>query len=92
VFDHAEATSFALSFSEAAFPVLSQGDHPTLGSPQWYLHPCETQLAMTELLEAAAAEEGKGEGEEMTRWMEVWFLIVGNVVELNGRDGARMSL
>jgi len=46
---------------------------------------------MTELLEATAEEE-KGECEETTCWMEVWFLIVGNVVELNGRDGARMSL
>ncbi|KAF8231848.1 hypothetical protein L208DRAFT_1398182, partial [Tricholoma matsutake] len=23
-------------------PLLSQGDHPTLGTPCWYLHPCQS--------------------------------------------------
>jgi ubiquitin-like-conjugating enzyme ATG10 len=82
VFGNAEATSFALSLPGTAFPVLSQGEHPTSGSPQWYLHPCETRSAMLELLEAAAAdkENGKGTDEEMAHWMEVWFLIAGNVL------------
>ncbi|EJD53877.1 hypothetical protein AURDEDRAFT_180265, partial [Auricularia subglabra TFB-10046 SS5] len=36
------------------FPLLSQGDHPVLGFPCWFLHPCETPAAMAELLHDSA--------------------------------------
>lgn len=55
------------------FPLLSQGEHPTLGMPCWYLHPCETAVAVEEIV----AEMGGG-----ANVIEGWLLIVGNVVEL----------
>ncbi|KAF8271752.1 hypothetical protein EI94DRAFT_1719934, partial [Lactarius quietus] len=45
-----QATSFALFQQDALFPLLSQGDHPTLGLPSWFIHPCGTASAMNELI------------------------------------------
>jgi len=56
-----------------SFPLLSQGGHPTLETPCWYLHPCETAKAVEELL---------SEKEPGWNMIEAWLLIVGNVVEL----------
>lgn len=55
------------------------------------IHPCETSSAMKDLLESAfeSIENGKeppGDGgcEEagLVRWLEVWFMLVGSVVDL----------
>jgi len=54
------------------FPLLSQGDHPVLGTPCWYLHPCETSTAMEELLRAS----------EPRPWLEVWLMLIGTVLDL----------
>ncbi|KAF4619440.1 hypothetical protein D9613_005191 [Agrocybe pediades] len=76
----AEATSFALTAPSNSFPLLSQGEHPTLGTACWYLHPCESSRAVEEFMEE---EREKLEGEErMGRWMEVWLMLVGSVVRL----------
>ncbi|KAJ7283730.1 hypothetical protein C8J57DRAFT_1293396, partial [Mycena rebaudengoi] len=42
-FEGTESTTFALSLPASAFPLLSQGDHPTLGTPCWYFHPLGEQ-------------------------------------------------
>ncbi|KAF9006456.1 hypothetical protein BDQ17DRAFT_1351775 [Cyathus striatus] len=42
----AETTTFALTLPMSAFPLLSQGEHPVLGTPCWYLHPCESDNAI----------------------------------------------
>ncbi|KAF8351531.1 hypothetical protein F5887DRAFT_937984 [Amanita rubescens] len=68
-----ENSGFALTQPMLSFPLLSQGEHPTLGTPCWYLHPCETAKVVEELL---------GEKEPGWNVIEAWLLIVGNVVEL----------
>ncbi|KAK7049595.1 hypothetical protein VNI00_005626 [Paramarasmius palmivorus] len=61
VLDDTQTTSFAVSHPSALFPLLSQGDHPTLGTPCWYLHPCETAKAMEELLNEDQDEKTREE-------------------------------
>jgi ubiquitin-like-conjugating enzyme ATG10 len=80
VFDGTEMSDFAASFPSSSFPMLSQGDHPTLGTPCWYLHPCETQSAVDPIM----SEVGMAQSEEHwpVRWMEVWFMVVCTTVDL----------
>lgn len=56
--------------------MLSQGDHPTLGTPCWYLHPCHTAEAVEEIM-----KEVNCEGDRLLRWMEAWFTMLGNVID-----------
>ena len=76
-FDH--GNSFAVQGSESSFAMLSQGDHPTLGTPSWYLHPCHTADMVGEIL----AEQGHSSNERAARWIEAWFLVMGNAVNFN---------
>ncbi|KAA1466191.1 hypothetical protein DENSPDRAFT_16928 [Dentipellis sp. KUC8613] len=81
-------TSFSVSVADSPFPLLSQGDHPTLGTPSWFIHPCETPSAMAELsaeLKGSAMAEDAvwSEDEWLIRWMEIWFMVLGNVVRLD---------
>ena len=76
-----EANGFALTLPNAPFPLLSQGDHPTLGTPCWYLHPCETGRAVGELLEEVVQESWDEETRDV-RWLELWLLAVSSVVDL----------
>ncbi|KAL5487947.1 hypothetical protein ACEPAI_6055 [Sanghuangporus weigelae] len=77
VFPDARKTGFALQTPDHSFPLLSQGEHPTLGTPCWFFHPCETPVALTELVRAdGGADTSPG------RLMELWLLLVGNVVNL----------
>ncbi|KIJ20180.1 hypothetical protein PAXINDRAFT_22481, partial [Paxillus involutus ATCC 200175] len=73
-FDGAEVTVFSIGQPNGNFPLLSFGDHPTLGTPCWYLHPCETGPAVEEIVKAA--EKGH------LPWLEAWFLILSSVVDL----------
>jgi Autophagocytosis associated protein, active-site domain len=78
-----QVTSFALVQPDALFPLLSQGDHPTLGTPSWFIHPCGTANTMGELIGAKNAE-GIPEvvSDESLDWLEMWFMVLGNIVEL----------
>ncbi|KAF7313733.1 hypothetical protein HMN09_00530400 [Mycena chlorophos] len=71
--DAAECTTFAATLPGAAFPLLSQGDHPILGTPCWFLHPCESAAAVDEIMR----ELGAGDDEQ--RWLETWFMVLGSV-------------
>jgi ubiquitin-like-conjugating enzyme ATG10 len=73
-------TSFALVQPDSLFPLLSQGDHPTLGTPAWFIHPCGTACAMGELIGEKNAE-GMPE-HKWLNWLEMWFMMMGNIVEL----------
>ncbi|TFK55774.1 hypothetical protein OE88DRAFT_658144 [Heliocybe sulcata] len=73
-----QITSFALSPDSSPFPLLSQGDHPTLGTPSWYVHPCETPKAVGEIL----AEVQRPQGTATKELMRVWFAVLGGVVDL----------
>ncbi|KAJ7937126.1 hypothetical protein B0H13DRAFT_1944331, partial [Mycena leptocephala] len=77
-FEGTESTSFGVSQPGSAFPLLSQGDHPTLGTPCWYFHPCESAAAVTELM-AELDEIGK---HQLLRWLETWFMVLGTVVNM----------
>ena len=79
--DHSSANGYALTLPDAPFPLLSQGDHPTLGTPCWYLHPCETRAAVDELFAEAVQAEWT-EDERHVRWLELWLMVVGSVLRL----------
>ncbi|KAK0468299.1 acetyl-CoA acetyltransferase [Desarmillaria tabescens] len=79
VFDTAERTTFALSTPDQMFPLLSQGDHPTLGTPSWYFHPCESARAVDELMTELGKAELTTEG-RLVRWIEMWIMVVGSVL------------
>jgi hypothetical protein len=80
VFEGAELTKFALSLRGASFPLLSQGDHPTTGRPSWYLHPCETSSAVGEVMREFGEADWSEEA-ALTRWIEVWIMIVGTAID-----------
>lgn len=79
-FDGAEVMAGAIGQASANFPMLSFGDHPTLGVRCWYLHPCGTSAAVDEILEAA---EGDGCGAEdyHLRWLETWFAVLSTTLD-----------
>ncbi|KAH9843816.1 uncharacterized protein C8Q71DRAFT_697129 [Rhodofomes roseus] len=76
-----EATTFALSEQAASFPLLSQGDHPAHGTPAWYFHPCHTQEAVGEIMTEVPLE-GWAEDRVLCRWLEAWFMVVGQIADL----------
>ncbi|KAE9410392.1 hypothetical protein BT96DRAFT_374588 [Gymnopus androsaceus JB14] len=81
ILEDAETTSFALTRPNAAFPLLSQGDHPTTGRPCWFLHPCETTAAVEELMKEIA-NDGDSEDTRLLKWLKMWFTVLGSAVDL----------
>lgn len=80
-FSGTEASAFAITKPNTNFPLLSQGDHPTLGTPFWYLHPCETDKAVEEIMSALLGQELKGEM-RLARWLKTWFMVLSSVVNI----------
>ena len=74
-------SSYALSIPTSTFPLLSHGDHPTLGFPCWYFHPCETTAAVDELVREIARDDWNEEVKTV-QWLEMWFLVVCSVLNL----------
>lgn len=81
VLEGTETTSFSVSLPAASFPLLSQGDHPTLGTLCWYLHPCETSAPVDEVMKEIMQDDWT-ESQRLVRWMEAWFMVLGTVVNL----------
>ncbi|KIM90712.1 hypothetical protein PILCRDRAFT_59000 [Piloderma croceum F 1598] len=79
--DGTDTTSFAITLPTSSFPLLSQGDHPTLGTPCWYFHPCETSMSVNEVMTEVLQDEWT-EDECLVRWLEAWFMILGTAVDL----------
>lgn len=79
--DGFETSSCAVSLPTSTFPVLSHGDHPTLGTPCWYFHPCETTSVIDELMREVL-DDGWDEITRLIRWLELWFMVVCSVVNL----------
>ncbi|KAG9128174.1 hypothetical protein FRC07_004003 [Ceratobasidium sp. 392] len=67
----------------AQFPLLSQGDHPILGTPHWYFHPCETSTAVTELLsQMPDVQWDQSSPDHPLRWLETWFTVLSTAIDL----------
>lgn len=79
-FDGMLATASSIGDSASNFPLLSFGDHPSLGSQCWYLHPCETGPAVEEMLAAWSGAPQDSAGH--VQWLEAWFLLLSCVVDL----------
>jgi ubiquitin-like-conjugating enzyme ATG10 len=78
-----QVTPHALVQPDASFPLLSQGDHPTLGTPGWFIHPCGTACAIGELIgERKKAERMLGVDDDLLQWLETWFMMMENIVDL----------
>ena len=76
-----DKTTFGLSEPGSAFPLLSQGDHPVLGTRCWYFHPCESSTAVNELVSEVVSPDAS-EDDRLRCWMKMWFLVLGSVVNL----------
>ncbi|KAJ7744520.1 hypothetical protein DFH07DRAFT_834606 [Mycena maculata] len=76
-FEGTQNTSFAVALPGSAFPLLSQGDHPTLGTPCWYFHPCQSAAAVDEIVAELGEQRVVGQ-----RWIEKWFMVLGSVVNM----------
>lgn len=65
-------------------PFLSQADHPATGRPAWFVHPCETEAVVKEVLEETKKNEGGVGGVEAKgeRWLRTWLMVVSSVVDL----------
>jgi len=80
-FEGTDTTSFSVSLPASSFPLLSQGDHPTLGTPCWYFHPCETSAYIGEVMKEVMQDDWT-ESQRQVRWMEAWFMVLGTAVNL----------
>ena len=76
-----DKTTFGLSEPGSAFPLLSQGDHPVLGTRCWYFHPCESSAAVKELMNEAIGSD-LPEDDGLRCWMKMWFLVLSSVINL----------
>jgi ubiquitin-like-conjugating enzyme ATG10 len=76
-----DKTTFGLSEPGSSFPLLSQGDHPVLGTLCWYFHPCESSVAVDELVNEVITPDCSEE-DRLRSWMNMWFLVLGSVVNL----------
>lgn len=76
-----DKTTFGLSEPGSAFPLLSQGDHPVLGTLCWYFHPCESSAAVDELVNEVITSH-PSEEHKLRCWMKMWVLVLGSVVNL----------
>lgn len=77
-----QIASFSVQSPDSSVTLLSQGDHPTLGTPCWYLHPCNTAAVVGEIM-AEAADPSWAEEARCIRWMEAWLMVIGNIIRLD---------
>lgn len=78
-----QVASFAVQDPKTAMALLSQGDHPTLGIPCWYIHPCNTSAVVGEIMSEVAADDAWTEAAQCLRWLEAWFMVLGNMLCLD---------
>lgn len=75
----AEIAPHGISFHSTNFPVLSLGDHPVLGQPYWYLHPCQSSAAVDELLQSIPRPDGE---DPLLSWLKTWLLVLKSIVDI----------
>lgn len=70
--------------SSAQFPLISQGDHPILGTPHWYFHPCETAAAVREILgHSLNTAWDPNRIECLLRWLKSWLAVLTTAIDLS---------
>ncbi|KAH9938645.1 uncharacterized protein B0H18DRAFT_22127 [Fomitopsis serialis] len=77
-----DATTFALSEQGASFPLLSQGDHPVLGTPAWYFHPCHTPEAVGEVMSEVHKKDGLKNRCLYVGWKYGSWLLVRSLISI----------
>lgn len=67
-------------------PFISQSEHPTLGTAAWFLHPCETEAILSEILQPKSdinVDSTRDAGiERSMEYLKSWLMVVGTVVDL----------
>ena len=58
---------------------FTQNDHPTLGIPFYYLHPCQTSQAVSDLLEQDFIDNAEDD-ERFVHWLDTWFAVVSSAM------------
>ncbi|TCD71288.1 hypothetical protein EIP91_011059 [Steccherinum ochraceum] len=76
-----QVASFSVQDPTSSMALLSQGDHPTLGTPCWYIHPCNTSAVVEDIMAEVDTEEWSDEA-RCVRWVEAWFMVIGNIVQV----------
>lgn len=88
-----------LQNSSSSAVLLSLIDHPTIGKPVYFIHPCRTQEAIAEILSSSLSsatrrlgkngsgggeeEEERGGGEGGMQWFMAWWGCIGNSAGLS---------
>ncbi|EUC65368.1 autophagocytosis associated protein, active-site protein [Rhizoctonia solani AG-3 Rhs1AP] len=68
----------------AQFPLLSYGDHPITGTPHWYFHPCETSVAVREILDQTLNIPWDPNSSGcLLRWFKAWLAVLTTAIDLN---------
>lgn len=62
---------------------LSMAEHPVVGSPAYFIHPCHTQEAMSPLLENATLDSSDVNHRKATNYLMLWFGVIGASVGLS---------
>ncbi|CAO3590703.1 unnamed protein product [Absidia cylindrospora] len=62
---------------------ITQADHPLLGRPFWYIHPCDTQtLLQTILFGAQTTSLGRHHQDAFLHdYIKVWLALLGPIVQ-----------
>lgn len=73
----------------AAWPLVTQDEHPLLGRPFFKVHPCRSEAAMAQLLGSNAAERD-GEPSPL-HYLLTWLALVGRPARLPTPHAARWA-
>lgn len=61
---------------DGTMPFVSRAEHPVTGLLTWFVHPCETQTIVDEIV---LGQDGSAGPEQ---WVATWLMVVGSVVDL----------
>lgn len=78
--------------SKATSTFVSMEEHPVLGTPFWFLHPCETTAAM-ELLLKQRSDKSTADPlqQQQAPYLLAWLSLVAPVTQINVLDLTRVA-
>jgi ubiquitin-like-conjugating enzyme ATG10 len=62
---------------------LSMAEHPTTGSPAYFVHPCRTQEVISPLLQNADPSKPEADPRKAMNYLLLWFGVIGASVGLS---------